>query len=301
MELTNFNTPQEWLALFEDAKKVRPCSFNPTPYLKTTDATETRGPNVFLPLEAKRTWFYTYCQENGMKGMILVSDPVINFELSNNSNFRFGFVSGKCNVLLNGDVIGSATAGLAFSIDNLVEMSNVIQNVTGTAQSRALSNAGFGAVSGTDMEVTPDPSGYSHSGDDLPYKTPAGFTAPGNTSAPANALPAPFAPPAPQMGNMQQKFMEISGQTQLSEVDKAKALVITFNCKDTGKTMGDILTGIGGTKSIYYYAFEWARTGSETDPIRNAAKVIWFDLNPAVKRQILKTKPNAPDEAKRGL
>lgn len=304
MELTNFNTPQEWLTMFEDAKKVRPCSFNPTPYLKTSDATETRGPNVFLPLEAKRTWFYTYCHETGAKGKILVSDPSITFDLSNNSNYRFGFVSSKCDIILDGEIVGNATAGLAFSIDNFGEMSNAIQNVTGTAQSRALSNAGFGAVSGTDMEVSGNQQENEYSDKDLPFTLPATPPAPTCTNvhtASSGSAVSPTLSKSEPNKSLQQTFQDLSGQTTLSPVEMAKATVISFNCKDTGKTMGDILTGIGGTKNIYYYAFEWTRTGAEFEPIRNAAKLIWFDLDSAVRKQVLKSKPGAPDDAKVGL
>lgn len=303
MELTNFKIPSEWKQLFDAAREVRPCSFNPTPYLKATDATETHGPNIFLPLEAKRTWFYAYCKETGAKGKILVSAPMIQFDLCNNSNLRFGFVSSNCDVFLDGEIVGNATAGLAFSIDNLTDMSNAIQTVTGTAQSRALSNAGFGAVSGTDMEVDDNLTGNQESDATLPFTVPAvvPVTAPAAAVGVNDPNPAAVQHSVPQ-NEMQKRFLQISGQKQLSPVDLAKAVVInTKGNKDNGKTMRDVLTGINGSRNIYYYAFEWANTTNEAIPVRDAARTIWFDMEPAARKAVLKYKPNAPEEAKQGL
>ena len=156
--MENMKIPQEWMALFKAGNSIRPCSFDPTPFLRPGDVVEGRAPSVHLPLDAKRVWFHTYCNEQGVKGYILCGEPKINFDLTHSNGAKIGFVTCDCNIVIDDVVVANACAGLAVFVDNITDLSMAIQNCSGTAQSRALSNAGFGAVSGTELVTNDNPT-----------------------------------------------------------------------------------------------------------------------------------------------
>ena len=274
--MENMKIPQEWMALFKAANSIRPCSFDPTPFLRPGDVVEGRAPSVHLPLDAKRVWFHTYCNEQGVKGYILCGEPKINFDLTHSNGAKVGFVTCDCNIVIDDVVVANACAGLAVFVDNITDLSMAIQNCSGTAQSRALSNAGFGAVSGTELVTNDNPNA------ELP------FTMGGESKADTDSGDTkPENKPAPVASNNNGATTTPSDPTAAApdELAQAKATVCRIRSRDEGKTFGEILASPNGPWRIHYYMTS-TRMGETNDIARAACKVIWDSLDPAIKAAV---------------
>lgn len=290
--MNNMKIPAEWKALFDAARAIRPCSFDPSSCLVLGDMAEGKAPSVYLPLDAKRVWFHTYCNEKGVKGTIINEEPKLNFDLVHSNGAKIGFVTCNCNIIIDDVVVANDSSGKAIYVDNLDDLSMVIQECSGNAQSRALSNAGFGAVSGTKLVTNDNPTNAElpfTMGDEgetnadsfgtKPENKPA-TVASDNNSATNTAVAAPVATTEPA----------VTAPTViapvLDELAKAKATVCRVRSRDwEGKSFGEILASPGGIKAIHYYMTS-TRMGDANEAARNACKVIWDSLDPAVKASV---------------
>jgi hypothetical protein len=287
--MNNMKIPAEWKALFDAAKNIRPCSFDPSAYLVPGDVVEGRAPSVYLPLDAKRVWFHTYCNEQGVKGTIINEEPNIRCDLVHSNGAKIGFITCNCNIIIDDVVVANATAGQAVFVDNLGDLTMAVQNCSGSAQSRALSNAGFGAVSGTDLVAAGDdgkpiPLPFTTEGDAKEKESKPAPVASDNNSATNTAVAAPAATAEPAV--TEHTVTAPAPASDLDELAKAKATMCRVRSRDwEGKSFGEILASPGGVKAIHYYMTS-TRMGDANEAARNACKVIWDSLDPAVKASV---------------
>jgi hypothetical protein len=284
----NMAIPAEWKALFDAAKSIRPCSFDPTTCLVSGDMSEGNAPSVYLPLDAKRVWFHTYCAEKKLKGHIITDEPKINFDLTHSNGAKIGFVTCNCNIIIDDVVVANATAGQAFFVDNLVDLTMAVQNASGSAQSRALSSAGFGAVTGTHLVAAGDDgmhiplpftTGDAEDDDSKPAPVASDNNSATNTAVAATVATTESAVTAPTV-------TAPAPASDLDELAKAKATVCRVRSRDwEGKSFGEILASPGGIKAIHYFMTS-TRMGDANEAARNACKVIWDSLDPAVKASV---------------
>ncbi len=290
--MNNMKIPPEWAALFNMAKSIRPCAFDPTPHLVPGEVAEGKAPSVYLPLDAKRVWFHTYCTEKGVAGRIHCGEPKINFDLAHSNGARIGFVYCNCDIIIDDVVVANATAGQAVFVDNLGDLTMAIQNASGSAQSRALSNAGFGAVSGTDL-VADNCNGADACGENIPLPFTTGGDDHTNEPAPVatknygatNIEPKSATAPVVKAEPNPTATIPVAAPV-FDELAKAKATVCRVRSRDwEGKSFGEILASPGGIKAIHYFMSS-TRMGDANDVARNACKVIWDSLDPAIKASV---------------
>lgn len=187
---------------FLKSLELFPCSYHPASNLETGNNPDG-SPFVILPLAAKRLWFFTYCKENGKVGKIIPECGNTQFNVCSLEGMSIGFVTAKASIYMDEALIGIGEAGQAFNACNMADLSNVIQSVTGLAQSKALTNAGFGSVDRLDIVPVENPpvTGGNAPGTGYPFIYSA-------ASTPSSASNIPGVPPVgnaqsnPPAGNM---------------------------------------------------------------------------------------------------
>lgn len=229
--------PESFNHLFQASLQIHPCSYDPTSDLKPFPGNDENSLRCIMPLESKATRFYLYCEEHQKTGRILTSD--YHIDTYSTPEGLTGFATVTAQVYIDDTLVGSAVAGQSFLIGNHKEMDCVLQMASGLAKSRALTNAGFGTVSGTDLDsssTVPNPN----------MSVPTNFN-PGNVQAPAGSTannfvppPAPIADPAQQ--DMQAAFAQLGGQND--PLTQAKATPYPLSGYYQGKALGSLKTYI---------------------------------------------------------
>ncbi len=237
MENTNtletINPPESFLRALQLNTLIYPCDFNPLDFLEIAENKDDFGQSFYtfvLPAGVKRLWFYNYCKKNNLKGQI-IPDVEVRFDMSNTTGAKMGYVLARCDIVIDGVTVGSAQAGQSVYLDNTRQMDGMVQFVTGAAQSKALTNAGFGAIPST----APDLSGFT----------------PGVVPAPtgSNEEPFTFGPDGVQNVTAPQASVALSGPLQVPQAgqgnadpkEAAKQLVWPYEGNNKGKTLGEIL------------------------------------------------------------
>lgn len=98
--------------------------------------------SAFITTDSKAILFFEDCKANGKVGRIINDEVTL---------MPFGeqvMVLAKASVCVDDVVKGTAVAGQTFKIGNVEEMDQCVQFASGIARSRALTNAGYGVVSG---------------------------------------------------------------------------------------------------------------------------------------------------------
>lgn len=249
------HTNESFKQLFDASLKVYPCSYNPTSDLTELPGRKEGTVRCHLPLEAKALRFFMYCQENGKCGKILTSDYRME-TFTTPQTPLLGFVTVDAKVYIDDMLVGSATAGQSCDISNFSELDNVIQYTSGLAKSRALSNAGFGIVGGTDVDaslaalpiganqptvIVTDPS----SNPAVPTgNMSAGFQNYGlqNSSGyvPAPSVNGPSAPAPTGDPSQVNLFQQLGGQ--VDPLTQAKTMPYPLNGQYKGQSLGSLNT-----------------------------------------------------------
>lgn len=241
---------------FEKNKAIRACSYDPAANFEYVQ--DPYGvTKVYLAAQYKNLWFHTYCTETGKSGHIESDDySIMIFEA-----FGTGLVAAKARVYINGEMAGSGSSGAAFKLNNEDHsMDGAIQTATGGAQSRALSNAGFGAISSYEIFEPQKPNGT-----DLPYEFPedpaiVGNGNPNPAGAYANSGAPAVAPRNPMPGtgngikasdnastvsagpNQQMAFFGNTAPAPAADpVEAAKNVIWPRSGHYSGKTLGELL------------------------------------------------------------
>ena len=251
-----------------DSLKIRPCSYNPSEQLELV--TNPDGSMVIiLPLSCKRLWFFTYCQENGKQGKTQVEHSEVTV------NNGLGFITSKASVYIDDVMIADGAAGLAVDLNNMADMSNCIQSVTGMALSKALSNAGFGTVDRFYVDQIPIPCGDSNAAHNAPLpftyqETPAPIQqgTPCTNAAPPASSPAamPSAnPAAPQTASL---FEMLGGVPDA--LAQAKSMVYPLRGKCSGMMLGSMKSN-----ELEYFLKQHGNTATpQIAAAANAARLI---------------------------
>lgn len=259
--------------------KIRPCCFDPATmieYIPGNPDTNT-PPLAYLSSGAKRLWFYDYCQQAGAVGSIL-PDCNVNFNVMERDGKRYGYVIAKADVIINNVLIGSAKVGQAFDMSSLYELDNVVQMATGSAVSKALTNAGFGALPIADIEMSNPLHNYEPNTDSFQASANAGpFT--NIVQAMGNVPNVPFGPfgSDPHTGNQVNGRTPTPHQSEHSQPAVTGVAAPEELAKQTrwplagvnkNKTLGEVLAT--RPSDIEWLAQSWHGTG----PAKEAAKLL---------------------------
>lgn len=262
MSENNMNLPQPPESMVQALKanlEVYPVDFNPLDYLTLVTQEADSTPLFILPVSIKRLWFYAFCRKNGNSGQIL-PDCDIRYDMPAVDGRPAGYALARCAVIIDGVTVATAQVGQHFYLDKVVDMDSVVQYATGLAQSKALTNAGFGVVSTSGLDdpgLLPIPAGIPQQSGNEPVMNTVPAAAPYGPGAPV--APAVSANPADPEARKQ----------------AAKAVKWMGNGQYQGKTLGEILAT--SPRGIIY-AVE--RLGDS--PLREAAKVLYPDACKAV-------------------
>lgn len=291
MHETIYNhTNDSFKRIFAKSLKVHQCSYDPTLDLKEFPESNPGTVRCHLPLEAKALMFFQYCEEQGKVGRIITSDYKMETFTTPQSGLLC-FVTVKADIYIDNLLAGSAVAGQCCDIGSTASMDTVIQFTSGLAKSRALSNAGFGIVSGTDVDASlvADPSnsnvsytvGMNTVGNVIPTQgmDPAaaatsamptqnnGWVNPGQ----ANGYnPNPASATEPSQVNL---FQQLGGQ--MDALTQAKAMPYPLSGQYQGNALGSI-----PTRTLEFLANK-ATTDPRVEAAVQAARLILADRNKA--------------------
>lgn len=235
MNYKNYEIDPASEQMWKQSLNINGCSYQPNDVFEVYDNGVGNPPAIGLPLSAKRLWFFTYCKENNISGRIIPKfDPSQNLLM--NSDMKIGdspfiFITAGAEIYLNDTLVATGYAGQAIPIGNLADLSNAVQSVTGSAQSKALTNAGFGTV---DRLAIAKFDGTSH---EISATSPLPFTVPetlNNTSEPTQKN-------EPQDSDTATLFEQLGGDTELA---KAKAMPFPNRGHFMGNPIGTLPTKV---------------------------------------------------------
>lgn len=295
--------------VFDFASKLRPIkAFDPEILLEA----DTQSYRRFLTPDAKLLWFYQFCIEQGLTGKVdtqFVSAEDLKDIPSN--EFAGGYVHlvkeyWAATVYINGESIATATVSGTFIVNDQQERDTASNQLRKSAVGAALSQAGFGVISGFNMtendiamlNIPAQPGAPAPTA--IPQMAPSAPTAPaqptvvqnsffGNaapnpmgpvptTTAPAvpvnQGYPAPPVqmPPAPPVTNAP------PAPQSMDPVVAAKQTVWKGSGRFKDKSLGDILSEPGGAKNIAWIANEYVPRTADGHKVKEAAKLVLNSL-----------------------
>lgn len=271
---------------FIKSLEVYPCSYHPAVNLEACNNPDG-SQCVILPLAAKRLWFFTYCKEAGKLGKIIPECGEVKFNIGSTDGGSVGFVTAKASIFMDDVFIAAGEAGQAFICTNLGDMGNLVQSVTGLAQSRALTNAGFGTVDRLDVicpgNSTGDPTG-TPSGNGGNSGNPLPFTYPGSAGTNEPAAPAPSTQQFTGMPGVntatQQTFEMLGGM--IDELTMAKRTPYPMRGQYAGKPLGELPTNA----LEFLVKYNSARASQDILTAQAAARAILQDRQKASGKAI---------------
>lgn len=289
---TNTNTVNN-LSPFEQAflvnRQIRECSYDPSINFEVQEGADGKKV-IILGLPYKLLWFHTYCSQNNLKGRIESDDFSVQFF----DNHGTGMVTAKAKVIINDVVIATASASKGFFLNNNLMMDAVVQNATGSAASRALSYAGFGCISASDLEnldlQNPSQSNPNVSAQELPthFAAPVQNTGAVPPAVTSQSSPGQFGPAAvpnaPVTGNTVPEQTGIpgfhpnvpaNGGNVVDPITAAKMVKWTWNGPNNGKTMGELLAM--KPKDVIWAAEKARANNPESKAAVDAAKALYIE------------------------
>lgn len=191
IDINKNNLPAEVSAAFAWNTRLVDSDYQP---LIQAESRADGSVSAFITTDAKAILFFDDCKRNGKIGRI-IDDEVTLTPLG-----EYVLVQAKAYIYIDDVLKGTAVAGQTFQIGNVGEMDQCIQMASGIARSRALTNAGYGVVSGVTI---PAPGGPAPADNQpLPFETANLPAAPTFNGQPVqNNIPVQTAVPgaAPQM------------------------------------------------------------------------------------------------------
>lgn len=289
--------------IFEHSCRIRPIqAFHPESLLEVDTNTYRR----YLSSEAKQLWFHQYCAEQSLKGRIdahfVKAEELKDIPDQDVMGGIACLVKEYWNaiVYINGEVVGTAMASGTLVVNDRAERDQASGQLRKSAISAALTQAGFGVVSGFNMTqsdidqlraegvpATPNQPApatpFGQQAPAVPMRQPAQqpvmqnsfFDAPApaaigtapnagysySSGAPAVQPPAPMPQTVPQM----------------DPLTAAKQVVWTGGGVAKGKTLGEVLGEAGGVKTIRWIADHTPRTDAARQA-KDAAQLILSSL-----------------------
>lgn len=196
VDIENISLPQEVNDAFGWNTKLVKTSYNP---MIQAEQRMDGSVSAFITTESKAILFFEDCKANGKTGRIINDEVTL---------MPFGeqvMVLAKASVCVDDVVKGTAVAGQSFRIGCVEEMDQCVQFASGIARSRALTNAGYGVVSGVTIPApggnppqgtVPGSSATEGAVTGNPASAPTGATFAGNPASGAIMSP-PGGTPAP--------------------------------------------------------------------------------------------------------
>ena len=135
---------------------TRKCSYNPMEHLVLSNG--SHGPEMILTTKEKITWFNTWCQENGVKGVIDDSEYSF-YETKVPIQGYLLFFTARCTIYMDGEIAAKSEATGPILVNSLPDYVNGMKTLATNAKGRALSNCGFnaGGTPAGEEETTPVP------------------------------------------------------------------------------------------------------------------------------------------------
>lgn len=263
---------------FRKNQEIRPCSFDASTNFELVQD-EYGNLTKLLGLQTKLLWFHTYCAEQGKTGRIECDD----YEILQNEAQGTGIVLAKARVIIDNQVVATGCGSAGFSFTSTDQSrSNVLQAASGSALTRALGYAGFGAISSMDIPNGPVPGPVGQPAT-LPYQIPDTPTVPpvmqptapqgyqhtvGNNGAPAGN---PMGDQTSLFGNPTPPAVTVSSQEQL--MNAAKAEIWPLKGQFQGKTLGELLAT--SPRQILWAVDGWKPRDPNQQRIQDAAKLLY--------------------------
>lgn len=147
VDIKNTTLPLEVLAAFEWNTKLVQSNYMP---MIQAEQRQDGTVSAFITTDSKAILFFEDCKAADKIGRI------INDEVTLTPFGEYVLVLAKASVCVDDVVKGTAVAGQTFRIGCVEEMDQCVQFASGIARSRALTNAGYGVVSGVTI---PAPGG----------------------------------------------------------------------------------------------------------------------------------------------
>lgn len=285
--------PFEKNMAFEHSCRIRPIKgFHPETLLELDLESFRR----YLSHDSKLLWFHQYCLEQGHKGTVETEfSTAETLKDIPDSNVQGSFASlvkeyWTATVFINGEEISRAMVSGTFMVNDQKERDTASNQLRKSAIGAALSQAGFGVISAFNLTVNeiaslkealaaqnfadlnqpsvPAPSQASMNGVNpnpaLPFTAPNPFVNAGNT---ITGAPVVSPPPA-------QRTNEPPAAVQEDPLEAAKRVVWPGNGPHKGKTLGEILSAVGGAKNIAWLANDYAPRSAEGMQAQEAARTI---------------------------
>lgn len=282
--------------MFKESLQVHPNTYDPTLDLRENPGDTPDKVRCYLPLEAKALRFFTFCEENGKQGKIYTS----NYHMETFSTAEQGllaFVTVNADVYIDDSLVGSAAAGQCCRIGDFSNpLDRIVQVASGLAKSRALSNAGFGVVDGTDVDSSALPASQNGAYNYAPATSvnPAGYmpsnqgyippnpaqNAPSSGTSTAASMPnhgygqpvQSSAVPGAAQGQIDM-FHQLGGQND--PLTQAKTMLYPLAGNYQGQTLGSL-----NTRTLEFLANK-ATNDPAVEAAVQAAKLILQDRNKA--------------------
>lgn len=147
VDINTTQLPEEVMAAFGWNQKLVTSGYMP---MIQAEQRMDGSVSAFITADSKAILFFDDCKANGKVGRILNDEVTL---------MPFGelvMVLAKASICVDDVVKGTGVAGQTFRIGNVEEMDQCVQFASGIARSRALTNAGYGVVSGVTI---PAPGG----------------------------------------------------------------------------------------------------------------------------------------------
>lgn len=298
--------------LFDNSCRIRPVSaFN----LETLLEVDVKAFRRYLTADAKMYWFHWYCLEQGIKGKVETTFLSIedlgntNVQMENGQFFETKVYKEYWNatVYMNDVEISSATSSGTFILMDNEERDNASNSLRKNAIGAALSQAGFGVISGFDMTANDIAQFCAEAAlqnqqihpVQPPMATPVVAPAVNHTQTTAPIQPvapthvvqnsffgnAPSTPAVPNFDFGQPSNIAIppvqnqvvQPQLQVDPLTEAKQMMWQGGGQFKGKTLGQILSE-RGVNGISYIVNDYMPRTQEGHQVKAAAKLILDSL-----------------------
>ena len=267
--------------------------FNPEMLLKN----DCESFRKYWEPDAKLLWFHQYCKENGISGKV-DTQYLTTEELKDIPSTEFSGNIASINkefwtaiVYMNGEVISEATVSGTYVVNDQKERDLASNQLRKSAIGAALSQAGFGAYSGFDMnqeEIAQIIAAANSNGALLPAGEPTTVTPPvsapkQNPVAPVQdsffgaspVTPAPVqAPPAAPAAPVVVTPPSVAEDPLVA----AKKLVWNGSGIFKGKMLGEFLGTSQGRQNLEFIANKYAPRTEEGRKLQEGARLILSSL-----------------------
>ena len=259
---------------FESSLQIRKCSYSPRDQLEITKNSDGT-PVIHMPLNCKRLWFQTYCEENRKAGRIEITSCFLDIVTEIPGDLVNGKIQSEAKAYIDDNLISNGIAAKVVNVRDLKEVNDCLDSITGRATSKALSAGGFGTVEYFEIEPEPSLPSGTESNDDIPFHMPEVPAAePADPSASSSALSADMgasSSPSETVCETASLFEQLGGTAD--PVTAAKSVKYPAPGRNNGKLLGTM-----SSRQLSYFITNFGdRKEPEYVKAVEAAKLIYED------------------------